>query len=128
LDERNQAGVGIRYIHMDFPLTDPPQRKPGSFFALLTVYTRLFYIISILSFVTGFLAADLKLDAYALLVLAGISSLLWNGMLCLLYERYLHNQSSYTRTKYSAVVAFGWVAFCLFAFGMFAVVTELYRK
>lgn len=109
-------------ISMDFP----PNRL--SFFAFLTIYTRLFYVIFVCSFVLSVFTADLRLTACYFLATSAVLCLLHNALMAFYYERYLHTPASYTFERQFCLIFFGIGALALFAIGLLGGVAQLVMR
>lgn len=96
-----------------------PGKREGAFHLFLPHYQKLFNTIALLSFVgeagSWEVGAQIPMQVFAV---SAVYSLLFAGLLLLWYEIYLHNQQSYGRNKYAAILSLGFGSFLLFAMGV----------
>jgi hypothetical protein len=74
------------------------------------------------------LAAAMRLSGCYELAFAAVFALLFNGVLTVFYEMFLHNAASYTHGRSFLVMCIGWFTFVLFAVGLLLSVTQLYSR
>lgn len=117
-----------------FRITLPPgpfemdhSGQPGTFYALMIAYQRFFYFVAGAS-IAGAVAARMfeRNEPAATLLLAAACAMLFNGLLTLWYESYLHTRgsqsgqgkSSYTANKYALILSLGVSAAVLLLVGV----------
>lgn len=89
----------------------------GTFMSILPYYRRFYWIVGALGLLGAMETCHIGIDwAALLLLLAAVNALLFNGVILVLYESYMHSRytreglngvSNYTAPKYALVLALG---------------------